>query len=115
MTKEEIIQILDNNDDKYLTQLLIYRRDNQFDLAVIYLQNELNCDKETAQQGVFHIYERFSNVQPIKSNSIKCPYCQSTNTKKLDVIDRGVSFGIFGFASSKVGKQWHCNSCRSDF
>lgn len=47
--------------------------------------------------------------------TIKCPYCQSTNTKKLDVIDRGVSFGIFGFASSKVGKQWHCNSCKSDF
>lgn len=49
------------------------------------------------------------------NNSVKCPYCQSTNTKKLDVIDRGVSFGFFGFASSKVGKQWHCNNCKSDF
>lgn len=49
------------------------------------------------------------------SNQPKCPYCQSTNLKKLDVIDRGVSFGLFGFASSKVGKQWHCNNCKSDF
>ena len=47
--------------------------------------------------------------------TIECPYCKSTNTSKIGVVGRSVSFGLFGFGSSKVGKQWHCNSCKSDF
>lgn len=47
--------------------------------------------------------------------TITCPYCQSTNTKKVSAVSRGLSFSIFGFGSKKVGKQWHCNQCGSDF
>ena len=55
------------------------------------------------------IYPRSNN----QSNSqIVCPYCKSTDTKKIDVVSRGTSFGLFGFGSSKVGKQWHCNRCK---
>lgn len=46
---------------------------------------------------------------------ITCPYCQSTNCKKLTAISRGASFGLVGFGSGKIGKQWHCNNCKSDF
>lgn len=46
---------------------------------------------------------------------IKCPYCQSTNTSKISMVDRVVSTGLFGLGSKKVGKQWHCNQCGSDF
>ena len=46
---------------------------------------------------------------------ITCPYCKSTNTKKLSSLSRALSAGIFGLGSSKIGKQWHCNSCGSDF
>lgn len=111
MTKEEVIQIIENNPYTYLKQIFIYRRDKQFDMAVLYIQKEVGCNEEIAQQSALHYFER----QTSQYKSIKCPYCQSTNTKKLDVIDRGVSFGIFGFASGKISKQWHCNSCRSDF
>lgn len=53
-----------------------------------------------------------SNLQ---LNAITCPYCKSTNTKKISGTTRFVSTGFFGLASSKIGKQWHCNSCKSDF
>lgn len=46
---------------------------------------------------------------------VTCPYCKSDRTKKIGTISRGFSFGLFGFGSSKVGKQWHCNDCNSDF
>ena len=46
---------------------------------------------------------------------ITCPYCKSTNASKIGVVGRSVSFGLFGFGSGKVGKQWHCNNCKSDF
>lgn len=50
-----------------------------------------------------------------KSRVPKCPYCQSTNLKKITVSDRFISVGLFGLASKKIGKQWHCNNCNSDF
>lgn len=48
-------------------------------------------------------------------NRVKCPYCQSEDVKKISVAGRAVSVGLFGLASQKIGKQWHCNKCKSDF
>lgn len=50
-----------------------------------------------------------------KPPTITCPYCQSTDCSKIGVVGRSVSFGMFGFGSGKVGKQWHCRKCKSDF
>ena len=58
-------------------------------------------------------YEQYK--KQLKNSTITCPYCQSTDCKKLGVVSRGISFGLFGFGSGKLGKQWHCNSCDSDF
>ena len=42
----------------------------------------------------------------------KCPTCGSTNIKKLDVIDRGLSVGIFGLGSKKINKSFECRNCK---
>ena len=47
---------------------------------------------------------------------VECPYCQSTNVKKISGLSKAGSVALWGiFASGKVSKQWHCNSCGSDF
>lgn len=46
---------------------------------------------------------------------ITCPYCNSTNTKKISTASRAGSILGFGILSKKIGKQWHCNNCGSDF
>ena len=73
--------------------------------------------KEYAYNGT--ITEHKTPIKPSKPEpqkpSVTCPYCNSTDCKKLGAISRGVSFGLFGFGSGKIGKQWHCNSCKSDF
>lgn len=46
---------------------------------------------------------------------IKCPYCSATNLTKISAVGRAVSIGLFGLGSKKIGKQWHCNKCGSDF
>ena len=46
---------------------------------------------------------------------VECPYCHSMNTEKISGVARGVSIYALGVASSKLGKQWHCNNCKSDF
>lgn len=49
-------------------------------------------------------------------NNAECPYCHSKNTKKISGISKAGSVALLGvFAVGKVGKQWHCNNCKSDF
>lgn len=56
-------------------------------------------------------YMNSYNTKP----TITCPYCQSTNVSKIGTLGRMVSVGFWGLASGKVGKQWHCKKCGSDF
>lgn len=47
---------------------------------------------------------------------IECPYCHSTNTSKITTTSKVGSVALFGiFAAGKVAKEWHCNTCKSDF
>nr|DAH31407.1 MAG TPA: zinc-ribbon family protein [Caudoviricetes sp.] len=48
-------------------------------------------------------------------NKVHCPYCNSTNCKKISGVSKATSVAMFGIFSQKVKKQWHCNNCRSDF
>lgn len=41
----------------------------------------------------------------------KCPTCGSTNIKNISGTKRWLSTGIFGLASSNIGKTMQCNSC----
>lgn len=53
-----------------------------------------------------------SSTKPV----IECPYCHSTDTKKISGASKAGSIALFGFfAMPKASKQWHCNKCKSDF
>ena len=41
-------------------------------------------------------------------SSIHCPNCGSTNVKKISTTKRLFSAGLFGLASSSIGKQFQC-------
>ena len=41
----------------------------------------------------------------------KCPTCGSTNISKIGTVNRMISTGLFGLASSKIGKTHKCNNC----
>lgn len=58
---------------------------------------------------------RFEKEREKRASAVICPYCNSDNTKKITTGRRLFSVRAFGLASSKVGKQWHCNRCKSDF
>lgn len=51
-----------------------------------------------------------------EENTIHCPYCNSTNVKKITTTSKAVHTAIFGiFSMGRNSKQWHCNKCKSDF
>ena len=67
-------------------------------------------------------YQKRINWAPVvvysssKNNTVKCPYCNSTNTKKISTMSKAGLVALFGiFALGKTTKQWHCNQCGSDF
>ena len=66
------------------------------------------------EQTYEYIYELENAPKPTLSQ-VFCPYCKSTNVKKITATGRMLSMSMFGLASGKLGKQWHCNSCKSDF
>ena len=65
------------------------------------------CSKSIEQKLNF-------NAKPA-TPQVTCPYCHSTNTKKITAMDRIGSNIMFGLFSKKRNKEWHCNSCDSDF
>ncbi len=59
-------------------------------------------------------FSNYSNQSSVIE--VECPYCHSTNTKKITTTSKALHTVIFGMMSlSRNSKQWHCNNCNSDF
>ena len=123
------------NEPKYTSQLHIYEYQVEEEMmkekGVIFLDITKNIayilitlgGLLTVISGIFCIktlvngnqpkeyYIDTSNINP----SVECPYCHSINTSKSGTVSRMTSTAMFGLASKKIGKQWHCNSCNSNF
>ena len=52
-----------------------------------------------------------ANKEKSTANIPKCPTCGSTNIKKISGAKRWVGTGLFGLASSDLGKTMQCNNC----
>ena len=82
--------------------------DNSFD--IISYNNRENKIHENFEK---RMHQHQSTQQHI--TQVICPYCKSTNTKKISAVSRAGSILGFGLFSKKLGKEWHCNDCNSDF
>ena len=57
-----------------------------------------------------------SEFKHLNPPTITCPYCQSTDCKKISGLSKAGSVALWGiFALGKTTKQWHCNNFKSDF
>lgn len=51
-----------------------------------------------------------------KTKSVECPYCHSTDTKKITTTSKAMHTAIFGvYSVSRNSKNFHCNNCGSNF
>ena len=55
--------------------------------------------------------------QRIKYNNYRytCPNCGSKKVKLIGTMNRAFSIHLFGLASSKIGKQYHCDDCKHNW
>ena len=88
------------------------------------IQKEIN--KKKKNEEATRKQEEIAELNRIKENQqlqqdlasgkrVVCPYCKSTNTEKISTVSRAVSVSLVGAASGKIGKQWHCKACGSNF
>lgn len=73
--------------------------------------NSEECDEEYWKR----VNQHTINNNTLVSQIIECPYCHSKDTKKISTTSRVISTSLFGLGSKKIGKQYHCNKCNSDF
>lgn len=71
---------------------------------------------ECVSCGEMTFYNKINDYDMPIPPTVKCPYCQSINTKKITNLSKAGSVAMFGvFAIGKTTKEWHCNNCKSDF
>ncbi len=64
--------------------------------------------REANEESVFAHY--------VSESRVTCPYCHSTNTKKITNTSKAVHTAVFGiFSIGRNSKNYHCNSCGSNF
>lgn len=88
------------------------------DYCIIKENNSIVCDEcGNIGNGIIQ-YKNNPNIKDIiinkpKTQSTKphCPTCNSTNIQKISGTERFVTTGLFGLASSNVGKTMHCKNC----
>jgi len=61
-------------------------------------------------------YKIIGTIKDPTKSEIKCPYCSSTDTKKISITSKAVHTAVFGiFSMGRNSKNFHCNKCGADF
>lgn len=107
-----------NQSNKFICKIcgnkMLYKgmedKDERRQLKKIYIQNELEKEKEkiTKKEVIY------PSSQP-EENIPKCPTCGSTNIKRISGTKRWLTTGLFGLASSDIGKTMVCKNCGYKF
>jgi len=105
-TKEGVILEQQPPKDHYYDEPVI-SRDH---LVNPFTQKEIERQENLAKRRAEEVVQR--NTTP----TITCPYCKSTDCKKISGLSKAGSVALWGiFALGKTTKQFHCNNCKADF
>ena len=127
MNYEEAKYYFENTIDGIKSTILFgVIADDNIQNGISYIKELTSCDDQTAKLIWCDLKMDYGTKanNPILlaredylyRNNAECPYCHSKNTKKISGLSKAGSVAMFGvFAMEKVGKQWHCNNCKSDF
>lgn len=128
MTMNEMLEKVCNGENSPAYELINLIKNNNYIQATNIIKDYLKCDDNTAKiicmdfkTKVFddlYISDLSTQEQAYNNavaqewlNKPKCPTCNSTNITKISSTKRFVTTGLFGLASSNVGKTMECKNC----
>lgn len=98
-----IIWNISHNNDFIEAMIDLKNKDIiEYELKMSQFRNQLN------QQKTIKNKQQQLNVP-------HCPYCNSTDIKKISGAERIASTTMFGIFSKKIGKSFKCNNCGGTF
>lgn len=109
-SKNEKVSISWTNDE-FLRWYINYLREQETHGILAYEKKQRR--KELQESIAFHA--AIAKMDEEQHPHVECPYCHSNNTEKISTVSRAVSVSLVGAASGKIGKQWHCKNCGSNF
>ena len=102
-------QIL-KNDNKAQVLIQLRQKCNLQLRDAMNLYNIILQDKKIPKEYNYSI-----DIPTQSSNKPHCPYCNSTNLKRITTTAKAVNIAMFGLLGNKRKYQWHCNNCKTDF
>lgn len=121
-TKYEIVDFFNHYDESkenILHDLKELGLEDQFDENLYNKRHmkEEEFRKRNREEARQRLLQQASqpSAAPASTNQPHCPACQSTNIEKIGIFKRMLSTNMFGIASKKIGKQFHCKNCGYDF
>ena len=81
----------------------------------LFLQRQIFCC--TDENRKVKLQKKLDTIhKKHKNNLITCPYCKSSNIKKITTSSKVAHTALFGiFSISRNSKNFHCNQCSADF
>lgn len=113
-TINDMIKIIDF-DKKIIDEYASKSPEFDEELARKRQQEEYNVAHGFMSKEERTVLQNMGAIPKPNTNRVECPYCHSNDVSKISTFGRAASVGIFGLASKKIGKQWRCNHCKSDF
>lgn len=111
---KKIKYISDEMKQKLIKDLVL--TSPNFDQYLFDHKDEIKSQKDRQYRAAMeHGKAILAGTDKGNSYGVTCPYCKATNVRKIGIVSRSISASIFGLASKKIGKQWHCDHCGSDF
>ena len=98
--------------EKYIMDIKRISNDPDFVQAMTKLHNEDPIEYQLKMsQFKANLKQQESSTKKEEDNRPKCPNCHSTNIQKISGTKRWFSTGLFGLASSDIGKSMCCKNC----
>lgn len=136
VTAQDIVNEINSplSSDKIFYTLKKYIDESKFDEALLYIQDNFNCNQDIARETLDlyreQIYDKikksildavasltpeqlaYNNAVARESlNKPTCPTCSSTNVQKIGTGERAVSVAMLGIFSKKINKSFKCKNC----
>ena len=102
--------LLKETENRFIEEVV--KTSPEFDADLFERRPQILADKRAKADAASAYAQSLMNK---KGRGITCPYCQAKNASKISTVSKAASIGFFGLFSNKIGKQWHCNSCNSNF
>ncbi len=103
--------------EEYVMDIKRISTDESFIEAMIKLKNEDPIEYQLKLNQFKLQQEQDKQLQKTKEENNKphCPYCNSTNIKKISGTERFTSIAMLGIFSKKINKSFKCIKCGGTF